>query len=235
MTEFEISIPTSLRDIKIHQWQKFQNILDKNKGDEESDFVKFKMLECFCGLDLDKARGLPLATFEEILMHLNSVFSDRTERVNTFKLKGTDGVEVEFGLIPNLDDMTSGEYFDLEKYIHNWEDAHKAMAVLYRPVQYKKKDTYHIQRYKGSEHLSDIMLDAPLDVYLGVRVFFYNLAKKLPLYTMDCTLQQLQDKEESRLENPSEKSGESTKVSINSHREMLQSLIRLQELMSTNV
>ena len=243
--EVEIRIPQSLRDIKLHQWQKFQKILEQNKGDEETDFVKFKMLEIFCGLDLDKVRGLPLSTFEAILIHLNDIFSQPKDRVNQFRLKGTDDVEVTFGLIPDLDKMSYGEFVDLEKYIFDWENAHKAMAVLYRPVLYSKNwykrykennsEVYHIERYRGTEHLSEVMKDAPLDVYLGSQVFFYNLAKKLGLYTMDYTLQQLAKREEVRSENPSERNGEIIKQSIHSHREMLQDLMKLQNLMSTNV
>ena len=102
------------------------------------------------------------------------------------------------------------------------------MAVLYRPIQYRKGETYHIQRYKGSDHLADIMKDAPLDVFLGVQVFFYNLAKKLGLYTMDCTLQQLQMNVEEALDKDLDKNGVHIKQSIHSQREILRNLIELQ-------
>lgn len=230
MNDFTISIPTSKRDIKLKEWQEFQSILEKNKDDKGSgDFLNLKMLQIFCGVDLDMIKNIPMNQFNGILSHLDEVFSDKSNRINTFKLRGTDGVEVEFGLIPNLNDMSYGEYIDLEKYIYDYKTAHRAMAVLYRPVQYKKGETYHIQRYKGSDHLADVMKDAPLDVFLGVQVFFYNLAKKLGLYTMDYTLQSFLTKEDSSLENPSERSGENTNQYIHLQREMLQDLIRSQE------
>lgn len=229
MKELTISIPTTLRDIKLKEWQKFQAILDKNKDNEDNNFLNLKMLQIFCGMDLNEVNNIPLESFEGILEHLNDIFSVKNERINTFKLKGTDGVEVQFGLIPNLDEMTYGEYTDLESYIYDHKNAHRAMAVLYRPVQYKKGETYHIQRYKGSDHLAEVMKDAPLDVYLGVQVFFYDLATKLSLYTMDYTLQQLEMKEEANSGKVSDKSGENTKQSIHLHREMLQGLIELQK------
>lgn len=230
MSEFTISIPATLRDVKLKDWQKFQVILEKNKDDENSsDFLNMKMLQIFCDVDLKKAKGIPLKQFSAILSHLNDVFSEKVDRVNSFKLKGTDGVEVEFGLIPNLDEMSYGEYVDLENYIFDYKNAHRAMAVLYRPIQYRKGNTYHIQRYKGTGHLADVMKEAPLDVFLGVQVFFYNLARKLGLYTMDCTLQQLLTKEEEALGRDLEKNGEATKQSILLHREMLRNLIKLQE------
>lgn len=229
MSEFIISIPSTLRDVKLKEWQKFQTVLESNKDDKDSnDFLNLKMLQIFCGVDLEQINSIPLNQFQGILEHLNDVFSEKTGRVNSFKLRGTDEVEVEFGLIPNLDEMTYGEYIDLEKYIFDYKNAHRAMAVLYRPIQYRKGETYHIQRYKGSDHLADIMKDAPLDVFLGVQVFFYNLAKKLGLYTMDCTLQQLQMNVEEALDKDLDKNGVHIKQSIHSQREILRNLIELQ-------
>ena len=131
--------------------------------------------------------------------------------------------------------MSYGEHQDIEKYLFDTKNYHRAMAVLYRPVLFNKGETYHIERYRGSDHLADVMKDAPLDIFFGVTVFFYNLAKKLGLYTMDYTLQELLKNEVATSEHHSEKSGEITKQSILSHREMLQNLMKLQNSMSINV
>ena len=232
MNELTISIPSTLRDIKLKDWQKFQGILEKNKDNENNEFLNLKMLQMFCGMDLNQIKDIPLSSFEGILEHLNDIFSVKNERINSFKLRGVDDVEVTFGLIPNLDEMTYGEYTDLESYIYDYKNAHRAMAVLYRPIQYKKGEAYHIQPYKGSEHLAEVMKDAPLDVYLGVQVFFYSLATKLGIYTMDSTLQQLEMNVEADLEKDSERNGEAIKQSIHLHRATLRSLMKLQESMS---
>lgn len=93
---------------------------------------------------------------------------------------------VEFGFIPNLDDMTFGEYTDLDTYITDWEQMHKAMAVLYRPIKKKGlNDTYEIEKYNGSITYSDVMKHAPLDVVFGANVFFYNLGNELLKSTMN--------------------------------------------------
>jgi len=63
--------------------------------------------------------------------------------------------------IPNLDDITNGEYVDLDTYIPDWDEMHKAMAVLFRPVIQNLKDKYIIEDYKGSAKYSDDMLDLP--------------------------------------------------------------------------
>jgi len=236
MTEFDISIPTSIKSIKLSQWQDYSKILDKNKGQEDSDFVKLKMLNIFCGLDMNKARDLQLSTFDSIIDHINSLFGNIPDRVHQFTLRGTDNVEVTFGLIPNLDKMSYGEFLDLEKYLFDDKELHRAMAVLYRPlITGKGKDRYLIHKYKGTDDLAEVMKDTPIDAVLSSRVFFYRLAKKLSLYTMDSTLQQLQEKREKDLDNHSEENGELTSLSIRWHREMLADLIKLQDWESTNV
>ena len=40
MSEFIISIPSTLRDVKLKEWQKFQTVLESNKDDKNSnDFL----------------------------------------------------------------------------------------------------------------------------------------------------------------------------------------------------
>jgi len=46
----KISIPTDLSEIKLHQYQKFLKIVGEN---EESDFLNHKMIQIFCGIDIE--------------------------------------------------------------------------------------------------------------------------------------------------------------------------------------
>ena len=50
-----------------------------------------------------------------------------------FKEMQTD-TSVEFGFVPKLDELSFGEFIDLDKYLQDWDSMHKAMAVLFRPV-----------------------------------------------------------------------------------------------------
>ena len=81
--------------------------------------------------------------------------------------------------------LTLGEFIDLENYISDWQNMHKAMAVLFRPIYHEKKEFYDINEYEGSAKYSEVMLDMPVDVAIGAMVFFYRLGSKLPLLTMD--------------------------------------------------
>ena len=73
--------------------------------------------------------------------------------------------------------MTFGEYVDIDTYIKDWKQMHKAMAVLYRPIDTRYEDRYSIVGYDGKE--TDIMKDMPLAVCFSSIVFFYNLGIEL--------------------------------------------------------
>jgi hypothetical protein len=103
------------------------------------------------------------------------MFNQNHSFIPTFKMGGT-----EFGFIPNLEDMTFGEYTDLDTYITDWDEIHKAMAVLYRPIKKKGLNgTYEIEDYNGTITYAEVMKFAPLDVCLGATVFFYRLGNEL--------------------------------------------------------
>jgi hypothetical protein len=59
---------------------------------------------------------------------------------------------IEYGFHPNLDDITLGEYADIETFIKNdiEKNLPELMAVLYRPVSMKGKNgVYTIEAYDG--------------------------------------------------------------------------------------
>ena len=39
-----------------------------------------------------------------------------------------------------LDDMTLGEYIDLDNTLGEWQEMHKAMSILYRPITFQRKN-----------------------------------------------------------------------------------------------
>ncbi len=172
----EITIPTDLSEIPLSRYQKFLKIAQNN---DDSEFLHHKMIEIFCGIDLKLVPQIKYKDILDITNILTNMFNQDHKLVKTFKLGG-----VEFGFIPNFEDITSGEYMDLDNYINDYKDFHKAMAVLYRPIKNKFVGKYTIEPYLGSEAYSDIMKNAPLDIVLGARVFFYHLGNELLKSTM---------------------------------------------------
>ena len=225
--DFNINNPSSLREIKLSQWMKYSKILEANKDAENDEFLNKKAIEIFCGVEFKDIDKIPFNSFDSIVAHLSNIMSVKPKLVQKFRLIGTDDVEVEFGFVPDLDKMSYGEYKDLETYIFDEQNLHRAMAVLYRPIKYKKGDRYLIHDYDGTDYLKEVMRDTPLDAVFSARVFFYRLARKLGHYTMDYTLKQLQEEGEANSGSLSEKSGEIIKQYTHSLKEMLKESERL--------
>jgi hypothetical protein len=234
-SNFDFTIPETLRDIKLSQWQKYIDILEKNKDAELTGFLEKKLLGIFCGVELKDIDRIGLSVFDNTIQHLSNILNSKPELVKTFKMTGTDDVTVEFGLIPNFDKMSYGEFVDLEKYLFVDKDLHRAMAVMYRPVKLKSKGSYLIHDYNGTEYLAEVMKNTPLDVALSARVFFYRLATKLSNFTMAYTLKELQQKQEGRKDKHSVKSGETIKQYLRSLEKMSEELEKLQNYQYTNV
>ena len=172
MKQLKIDIHKSLRGIKLSEYQKCYKLAEDNKDAQDPEFLNLKMLEVFCGLTLKEAYNMKLTDFNFIINHLNELFKEDTPMISRFSLKDPNGDEVEFGFIPKLDSISLGEFVDLDTYISDWNDMHKAMAVLYRPVTFEKKGMYLIEDYESSDKYSEVMKDMPIDIALGAVVFF---------------------------------------------------------------
>jgi len=233
MKEFDLNIPTNLSAITLGQYQDYLKVVDKwDKKDET--YLNVKILQIFCGLSPEFATSIPLHAFESTIAHVTGLFSNETPLQRKFKMTGLDpeGEEntVEFGFIPKLDDISFGEYIDLESYIGKWESMHKAMAVLFRPVAKESRGFYLIEDYGGSSKYSEAMKDMPVDVALSATVFFYRLGIKLQTYTLDYLAKETLKEEAQRVCKPTSRlSGDGISQYIRSLKEMSEELMKLQK------
>jgi len=161
----ELIIPSNLSEISLKQYQKFLKIQETN---DDSYFLQCKMIEIFCNLDAKSARLLKLTDADRIVEIINNMFEAKPSLIRTFKIGG-----VEYGIIPDLDEMSLGEYIDLDTYIGDCQNMQIAMNVLYRPISKKIGDKYLINEYTldAKEKLEEI----PMDIVLGSIFFLYNL------------------------------------------------------------
>lgn len=170
----KFQVPASLADIPLRHYIEYQKILDANKDAQDSEFVMMKMVSIFCEVPYLDLQKLSLTQYDVVVQMLRDVFNQKPTFKNKVKVNG-----VEYGFIPKLDDITLGEYVDLENYMKSATTYHKAMAVLYRPITLKVKETYLIEEYEGSEKYSNEFLDCDLETVLGAMLFFWNLGKEL--------------------------------------------------------
>ena len=208
----DILVPNSLEEITLKQYQKFLKIQKEN---DDPYFLQCKMIEIFCNLDSKAVRNLKLLDADKIVSVINLMFEEKPKLINTFKLG-----KVEYGFIPKLDNISLGEYVDLDTYIGDWDNMHIAMNVLYRPIKDKIKDKYIIEDYNNES--KDKLDEIPLDVVLGAVFFLYNLGMDLSQAMMSY----LEGEEVETLmqQQISQRNGDGIKVSLDLLKEILQDL-----------
>jgi len=194
--KFTLEVPKDLSGVTLQQYQKYLKVMEDNEGAEDMEFINLKVLEIFCGVTMKEAYKLPLAEFSFIINHIVNIFKEDTPLQRDFTLTDPKGKSVTFGFIPKLDEITLGEFIDLDNYISDWQDMHKALAVLYRPITFRKNNLYLIEEYEGSDKYAEVMKDAPVNVALGAIVFFYRLGNVLSSYLADSLTQQMMKDQE---------------------------------------
>jgi hypothetical protein len=212
----EILIPSSLREVTLEQYQKFARI--NTEENQDTGFMMHKTVEIFCNLDLKDIAKIKFTSVQEILNDINRLFEPKQELIRTFTMGG-----VEYGFIPALDDMTLGEYVDLDENFTDWDSMHKAMAVLFRPVTLRKGERYQIEEYEGMD-AAERMKKMPLDVVMGAMVFFYRLNKELLQTTLNFLGRESAKILTTQQQQHLAKNGDGIRASMESLREMLPSL-----------
>jgi hypothetical protein len=233
--ELELKVPQKLQAIKLRQYQEYLKIQKENEDVKDAtNFLNSKCIQIFCGLTLKESYNLPVKMFDGVLSQIGKCFEEPTPLIKEFSMTGSNGAEVSFGMIPSLDEMTFGEYVDLEGFMSDWDSMHKAMAVLYRPITFNKNGKYLIEDYDGSDRYWEVMKDAPVNVALGAMVFFYRLGKKLSKYTMDYLLLQQNQKGASVQEKDLERNGDGINQFMLSLEKTYQELIKSQRFHYTS-
>jgi hypothetical protein len=209
-----LRIPTSLNEITLAQYQEFAKLeadLDKTKDTA----IQLKIVEIFCKVPEVVVRNMKATDIAEICEIINTMFDTEHQLINRFRLKGID-----YGFIPELDDMSFGEYMDLDTFISDNDNLHRAVNVLFRPIEHKRGNRYTIKDYNPDT--SEIAKDFPLDAVLGAIVFFYSLGKDLSLVMLNS----LDSKNEKALAQHliSQQSGDGLTHSMQSLKAILQDL-----------
>ena len=111
---------------------------------------------------------------QDIAIEIYAVLNQKAEFKDKFELNG-----IEYGFIPNLEDLSLGEYIDLETYLKDQKNLNKVAAVMYRPITKKYSDLYDIENYSASLKRQQDMKDAPIGIISQAVVFFYNIVNEL--------------------------------------------------------
>ena len=171
-----LNIPETLSEVTLDQYQRWLKVAD---GKELDNFLQQKMIEIFCGITLKQVLMIKAKDIETIVADISKLFETKDSKfIDRFSYNNQ-----EFGFIPKLDDMTFGEYVDLDNYLADWQLMHKAMGVLFRPITFKKKNQYLIEEYETADKYN--MKQITLDVVFGAIVFFYHLRNELQKHILN--------------------------------------------------
>ena len=181
--KINLNIPEKLSEMTLGQYQDWLKV---SEGKELDTFLQQKIIEIFCGITLKEVMQIKASDIDRLVADISNIFVEEPKFIDRFDYAGK-----EFGFIPKLDDISFGEYVDLDTYLQDWQLMHKAMAVLFRPVIYKPKkkwynffiwkfidkSKYLIEDYESAEKYD--LKCMPLNVVFGSLVFFYHLRSEL--------------------------------------------------------
>ena len=187
MKKIELLVPTDLHSIPLYQYQQFLKAFE-NPGNITEEEASLKMLEIFCGVTQKEGLKFKMSDVYIIVDKLNKILVSKPSLITKFTLG-----DQKFGFVPELSDLSFGEYIDAENNLGDWDNMHKAMSVLYRPIKDEFKDKYTLKEYDGV-HYAEILKNMPTSVAVSCLVFFYALETELLNHTLNSSLKTLKIK-----------------------------------------
>ena len=148
----------------------------------DEDVSKTKEVEQTIALLSD----LPQTLIKELsLRDVTNIFEKLAElQVQENKMLTTtltiDGVE--YGMHPDLSEITLGEYADIETYVKMGLQKHlpEIMAILFRPIVEREGDVYTIEAYNGDIKIrAEKMKQMNAEQVQQVLVFFWTFVRLL--------------------------------------------------------
>ena len=181
----KISLPENISEITLDQFQRYFK-LTQREDLSELDFNKRK-IEIFSKIPFQKVGNVKTSDYEFILNQIDTALNVDCKFEDKFTLNG-----IEFGFIPNFDEMTVDELGDLREYQDKQEELHKVMAILFRPVSGKDMlGNYIIEPYNGTGKYSELMKQTPMNIVNGALGFFLTLHNELEIAILKFTEEEL--------------------------------------------
>tara|TARA_R110000823_G_scaffold315684_1_gene449701 strand:+ start:12305 stop:12910 length:606 start_codon:yes stop_codon:yes gene_type:complete len=171
----EINVPTSWGDVSLKVYQDYTS---KIAGLTDEDEIVIQSISSLCGIPLKLIKMLKREDIKRIYITLSKLISlpINKEVIDKIEING-----ITYGFHSNLDEMTLGEFVDLDEYSKEGVGGIQyILSILYRPITETKGNKYNIEAYNES-HIQNArhFQDLSIDVVNGVMVFFYHLGSEL--------------------------------------------------------
>jgi hypothetical protein len=166
----EITIPTHLSEVPLYQMVEYNSLPHQEETERG-----IKAVSIFLGLTNSETARLPLKVLNKAVEHISKFLNETPELQTTFEHKG-----VKYGFIPNIDDITTGEFIDIENYQKEPKDTYKVLSVLYRPIiKEGQGKRYLIAPYKGEVSLQ-MLLQESIDANSSLLRFWHRMRQSFP-------------------------------------------------------
>ena len=175
MKEVKLIIPDNWADITIGTYQKYLKI---QEGKESEKNKVIKSIALLCNTTPFVVKKMAYKDLLEI-MDIVKKMIDTEPKKEDFRKVFTFKKE-EYGFCPNLSNITTGEYIDLESYCKEpIVNLHIIMSILYRKITFKRNERYAIEEYNPEEFKEELFKDCPMDIALNCLGFFLTLGEQL--------------------------------------------------------
>lgn len=170
MIQKTLRVPTDWNDITIGQYQEFCKLPEEASEEQ----VQEKLLTLFCGLEAVEYKAMSNKDKDKVAAMVFDIFNREPQRSQFVQFNGK-----RYGFHPNLEEITFGEFVDMEQYQTDVNNLHKVAHVLFRPVTKSLGKRYQIEPYVGDLDACEQMLDFPVGAVLAAQLFFWKLGVHL--------------------------------------------------------
>lgn len=219
--ELKIIIPTTLDDIPLNKYIQWNEI--KEQGDANE--TEIAALRLFSGLSRNQTSQLHKQSRDKMLEKITKALVTNPDYRPTFRFKDTD-----YGIEPNLDLLTYGQFVDLDTIKEYKKNLPKLMALLYRPITKKVGSTYEIEPTGNADERQKLFEELPTGIALGALVFFWTIGNDCLTATRNYIRQQATSKPHT---DEWVKNGDGIATSIAYASKISGDLMKLQEYLTT--
>ena len=177
----EFKLISKWEDVTLEKWLK---LIDFHKGTKSKEAQE--TIAALSNIPKDLIKQLELKDVALIMSKLSELQAKQDSSLKRI-------VEINgkrYGFHPNLDEITLGEYADIETMIKNdiEKNMPEVMAILYRPIVEENNDVYTIEAYDGNIRIrAEQMKKMSAEQVQSALVFFYHFATIL-LLTLESSL-----------------------------------------------
>ena len=184
------NVINSWSEVTLEKWVKLANLKGLTNSEESLEWVKM-----LSDIPEKLIKELSIPALSIILNRLSKLQAERSGELK--RVIEVDGRH--YGFHPNLEDLTLGEYADIEHFIKEGVEHNMAqiMAILYRPIVEREGNAYIIEAYDGkidvrAEKFKKMSAEQVESSMVFFWIFVNELFKILPSSLMQRTREMMQ-------------------------------------------